>query len=78
MIPKLATNLLHLNVQRAAAAVQNGASSTLRNLQIQTTSTGGSLNWAGAGSSSSGWGSTGGAKFNAGSKFYQGYTVSHY
>jgi hypothetical protein len=76
MIPKLATNLLHLNVQRAAAAVQGGASTTLRNLQLQSTN-GGSLNWAGAGSSSSGWGSAGGAKYNAGSKFYQGYTVSH-
>ncbi|KAF8681192.1 Pentacotripeptide-repeat region of PRORP [Rhizoctonia solani] len=67
MIPKLATNLLHLNVQRAAAAVQNGA---LRSLQ--TTHHGGSLNWAGAGSSSSGWGSTGGAKYSG--KIYQGYT----
>ncbi|CAE6391291.1 unnamed protein product [Rhizoctonia solani] len=66
MIPKLATNLLHLNVQRAAAAVQNGA---LRSLQ---TNHGGSLNWAGAGSSSSGWGSTGGAKYSG--KIYQGYT----
>ncbi|KAG8702018.1 hypothetical protein FRC08_003750, partial [Ceratobasidium sp. 394] len=73
MIPKLATNLLHLNVQRAAAAVQNGASTTLRNLQHQSVN-GGSLNWAGAGSSSSGWGSAGGAKYSAGSKFYQGYT----
>ncbi|QRW01656.1 pentatricopeptide repeat-containing protein 5, mitochondrial [Ceratobasidium sp. AG-Ba] len=71
MIPKLATNLLH--IQRAAAAVQNGASSTLRNLQLQSANSG-SLNWAGAGSSSSGWSSTGGAKYNAGSKFYQGYT----
>ncbi|KAL5637090.1 hypothetical protein ACGC1H_000909 [Rhizoctonia solani] len=67
MLPKLATNLLHLNVQRAAAAVQNGA---LRSLQ--TTHHGGSLNWAGAGSSSSGWGSTGGAKYSG--KLYQGYT----
>ncbi|KAG8747450.1 hypothetical protein FRC10_001121 [Ceratobasidium sp. 414] len=73
MIPKLATNLLHLNVQRAAAAVQNGASTTLRNLQLQSVNSG-SLNWAGAGSSSSGWGSAGGAKYSAGSKFYQGYT----
>ncbi|KAJ1308464.1 hypothetical protein OPQ81_004168 [Rhizoctonia solani] len=67
MLPKLANNLLHLNVQRAAAAVQNGA---LRSLQ--TTHHGGSLNWAGAGSSSSGWGSTGGAKYSG--KIYQGYT----
>ncbi|KAH7343977.1 hypothetical protein B0J17DRAFT_644860 [Rhizoctonia solani] len=67
MLPKLATNLLHLNVQRAAAAVQNGA---LRSLQ--TTHHGGSINWAGAGSSSSGWGSTGGAKYSG--KLYQGYT----
>lgn len=66
MIPKLATNLLHHNVQRAAAAVQNGA---LRSLQSNS----GSLNWAGAGSSSSGWGSAGGAKY--GGKLYQGYTV---
>ncbi|KAG9103029.1 hypothetical protein FRC06_000430 [Ceratobasidium sp. 370] len=77
MIPKLATNLLHLNVQRAAAAVRDGASTTLRNLQLQSVN-GGSLNWAGAGSSSSGWGSAGGTKYSAGSKFYQGYTVSHH
>ncbi|KAG8689945.1 hypothetical protein FRC11_014753 [Ceratobasidium sp. 423] len=65
MLPKLATNLLH--IQRAAAVVQNGA---IRSLQ--TTHHGGSLNWAGAGSSSSGWGSTGGAKYSG--KLYQGYT----
>lgn len=79
MLPKVATHILH-QTSRAVTAVQN-QTGTIRNvLQLQTQSstpatTGG---WSGAGSSS--WGSSGagpgGAKYNAGSRFYSGYTVS--
>lgn len=84
MLPKVATHILH-HTSRAVTAVQNQTGYTIRNvLQLQTQSstpatTGGGLgSWNGAGSSS--WGSggagPGGAKYNAGSRFYSGYTVS--
>ena len=83
MLPKVATHILH-QTSRAVAAVQNQSGYTIRNvLQLQTqstpTTTGSGLgSWNGAGSSS--WGSSGagpgGAKYNAGSRFYSGYTVS--
>ncbi|KIM79469.1 hypothetical protein PILCRDRAFT_823366 [Piloderma croceum F 1598] len=82
MLPKVATHILH-QTSRAVTAVQNQTGYTIRNvLQLQTQSstpatTGGGLgSWSGAGSSS--WGSSGagpgGAKYNAGSRFYNGYT----
>jgi len=82
MLPKVATHILH-QTSRAVTAVQN---QTIRNvLQLQTQSstpatTGSGLGgWNGAGSSS--WGSSGagpgGAKYNAGSRFYNGYTVGN-
>jgi pentatricopeptide repeat protein len=83
MLPKVATHILH-QTSRAVAAVQNQSGYTIRNvLQLQTqstpTTTGSGIgSWNGAGSSS--WGSSGagpgGAKYNAGSRFYSGYTVS--
>lgn len=84
MLPKVATHILH-QTSRAVAAVQSQTGYTIRNvLQLQTQSstpatTGSGLGgWNGAGSSS--WGSSGagpgGAKYNAGSRFYNGYTVS--
>ena len=84
MLPKVATHILH-QTSRAVTAVQNQTGYTIRNvLQLQTQSstpatTGSGLgSWNGAGSSS--WGSSGagpgGAKYNAGSRFYNGYTVS--
>ena len=76
MLPKVA-NHLFLHTSRAVALVQN-QSGTLRSV-LQHQSSGSTASWgAGAGSS---WGSAGhgagpgGAKFNAGSKFYTGYTV---
>ncbi|EGO04192.1 hypothetical protein SERLA73DRAFT_44140 [Serpula lacrymans var. lacrymans S7.3] len=81
MLPKVA-NHIFLHTSRAVAAVQNQTSHTIRNvLQLQSssgpnTTTNGLNSWNGAGSSS--WGSNGagpgGAKFNAGSRFYNGYT----
>lgn len=83
MLPKVATTILH-HTSRAAAAVQN-QTHTLRNvLQLQSSSgpsasTGTLGPWNGPGSSSSNWGSNGpgpgGAKYNAGSRFHNGYTV---
>lgn len=78
MLPKVA-NHIFLHTSRAVAAVQNQTGQTLRNvLQLQTSTPGPPTTWTGAGSSS--WGSSGagpgGAKFNAGSRFYDGYTVS--
>ncbi|KZV87856.1 hypothetical protein EXIGLDRAFT_679534 [Exidia glandulosa HHB12029] len=62
MIPKVASHILH-HTSRAAAAVQAQTTQSIRNaLQHQGATT--------PGSSSSGWGSTGGAKHNAGGKFY--------
>lgn len=85
MLPKLATHILH-HTSRAAAAVQNQTGHTIRNvLQLQSSSapsnsTGTLGGWNGPGSSSSSWGNTGagpgGAKYNAGSRFHNGYTVS--
>ena len=82
MLPKVA-NHIFLHTSRAAAAVQNQTTQTIRNvLQLQTSSAPGSTptglsGWNATGSSS--WGSAGagpgGAKFNAGSRFYNGYTV---
>ncbi|KAF8632397.1 hypothetical protein AX17_004838 [Amanita inopinata Kibby_2008] len=85
MLPKVATHIIH-TTSRAAAAVHN-QTSTFRNvLQLQTSpgpSTSGTTNlgpWNGSGSS--GWGNhgpgtgtgAGGAKYNAGSRFYSGFT----
>lgn len=61
MIPKVASHILQ-HTSRAAAAVQAQTTHSIRNaLQLQSGT---------PGSSSSGWGSAGGAKQNAGSKFY--------
>ncbi|KAF8590270.1 hypothetical protein K439DRAFT_1403942 [Ramaria rubella] len=84
MLPKVATHIFH-HTTRAVAAVQNQTSQAIRNaLQYQPvtppSSAGGSTSvtqWGGV-SSSSGWGGgsagPGGAKYNAGSRFYTGYT----
>ncbi|KAI5989603.1 hypothetical protein EDC04DRAFT_2816208 [Pisolithus marmoratus] len=78
MLPKV-TSHLFLHTSRAVALVQN-QSGTLRNvLQHQSSgSTTSTVPWAtGTGSSWGGAGTgagPGGAKFNAGSKFYTGYT----
>ena len=74
MIPKVASHILH-HTSRAAAAVQAQTSQSIRNaLQYQSgqPSAANTLNpWASTpGSSSSGWGSAGNAKQNAGRKFY--------
>ena len=84
MLPKVATHILH-HTSRAAAAVQNQTTQTIRNvLQLQSspgpsTSTGTLSGWNGPGSSSSSWGNNGtgpgGTKHNAGSRFHNGYTV---
>ncbi|KAG1729087.1 uncharacterized protein EDB91DRAFT_1160171 [Suillus paluster] len=76
MLPKVA-NHIFLHTSRAVAAVQNQTGHTLRNvLQLQSSAPSAPTTWTGAGSSS--WGSNGagpgGAKFNAGSRFYNGYT----
>ncbi|KAG1888745.1 hypothetical protein F4604DRAFT_1714916 [Suillus subluteus] len=76
MLPKVA-NHIFLHTSRAVAAVQNQTGYTLRNvLQLQSSAPSAPTTWTGAGSSS--WGSNGagpgGAKFNAGSRFYNGYT----
>ncbi|KAH7098235.1 hypothetical protein BKA62DRAFT_832704 [Auriculariales sp. MPI-PUGE-AT-0066] len=71
MIPKVAAHILH-HTSRAAAAAQSQATQSLRNaLQFQSSGQQPLNSWSSApGSSSSGWGSTGGAKNNAGGKFY--------
>ena len=88
MIPKLASNLLHFNLQRVAAAVQTQTTQTLRNvLQFQpqaqaqaqsvapsTTAT--SLGWNAANGAAGTGAGPGGAKFNAGSGFYNAFQVS--
>jgi pentatricopeptide repeat protein len=82
MLPKVATHILH-TTSRAAASIQH-QSHTIRNVfQLQSSSgpssgTGNLAPWSGP--SSSNWGNngpgTGGAKYNAGSRFQNGYTVS--
>ncbi|THH04931.1 hypothetical protein EW145_g5167 [Phellinidium pouzarii] len=81
MLPKFASHVLH-HTQRAAATAQNYALRNVLGLQNQGAGTGASAaapggglnNWSNAASgSSSGWGSAGGAKYNTGSWFYQGY-----
>lgn len=80
MLPKVATHILH-HTSRAAATAHNYTFRNVLGLQSSTpsTSTGGLANWNGTGSSS--WGGhgagPGGAKYNTGSRFYNGYTVSH-
>jgi len=90
MIPKLASNLLHFNVQRVAAAVQTQTTQTLRNvLQFQpqaqaqaqsvapsSTTTSTSLGWNAANGAAGTGAGPGGAKFNAGSGFYNAFQVS--
>jgi hypothetical protein len=83
MIPKVAANLLHAS---KAAGPLPSLPAYLRNvLQLQgaaatpTTGAGASTSIGWGGATSSSWGGNagaGGAKFNAGSKFYAGYTVS--
>ncbi|KAI5119625.1 hypothetical protein M0805_007889 [Coniferiporia weirii] len=77
MLPKFASHVLH-HTQRAAATAQNYALRNVLGLQNQSggasTAPGSLNNWNNAASgSSSGWGSAGGAKYNTGSRFYQGY-----
>lgn len=82
MLPKVATHILH-QTSRAVTAAHTQTGQTLRNvIQLQTqsgtpatasTSLGG---WNGASSWGSGGAGPGGAKFNAGSRFYNGYTVN--
>jgi hypothetical protein len=80
MLPKVANQVLH-HTARAVASAQ-AAAPTLRNV-IQQTSTGQAgagqiTSWGTVGSSYSGAGAgAGGAKYHAGSRFYNGYTVSH-
>ncbi|KII96119.1 hypothetical protein PLICRDRAFT_35049 [Plicaturopsis crispa FD-325 SS-3] len=79
MLPKVATHILH-QTTRAAAAVQSQTHAIRNVLQLQSSgpsSSSGTIGgWNGAGSSS--WGSNGtgpgGAKYNAGSRYYAGYT----
>jgi hypothetical protein len=83
MLPKVANQVLH-HTARAVTSAQAAAAPTLRNV-LQQSSTGqassaGSITtWGTVGSSSySGAGAgAGGAKYHAGSRFYNGYTVSH-
>ena len=74
MLPKFASHVFH-HTQRAA---QNSALRNVLGLQNQGTasasSSGPLANWSNAASGSS-WGGAGGAKYNSGSRFYQGYTV---
>ncbi|KAL5530781.1 hypothetical protein ACEPAF_7039 [Sanghuangporus sanghuang] len=72
MLPKFASHVFH-HTQRAA---QNSALRNVLGLQNQGTasasSSGPLANWSNAASGSS-WGGAGGAKYNSGSRFYQGY-----
>lgn len=77
MLPKFASHVLHQTQRAAQAAAQNHAFRNVFGLQNQgaSSSSSGSLaNWGNVASGSS-WGSAGGAKYNSGSRFYQGYTV---
>ncbi|KAF9236399.1 hypothetical protein BU15DRAFT_50040 [Melanogaster broomeanus] len=67
MLPKVANHLL-LHTSRAVALVQN-QSGTLRNV-LQSGPAAGAGSWGSAGPGTG----PGGAKFNAGGKFYKGYT----
>lgn len=94
MIPKLASNLLHFNVQRVAAAVQTQTTQTLRNvLQFQPqaqaqaqaqaqsvaqNTTTTSLGWNAANGAAGTGAGPGGAKFNAGGGFYNAFQVSRF
>ncbi|KIK93846.1 hypothetical protein PAXRUDRAFT_828557 [Paxillus rubicundulus Ve08.2h10] len=68
MIPKVA-NHLFLHTSRAVALVQN-QSGALRNVLQSGPAAGAGSSWGSAGTGAG----PGGAKFNAGSKFYKGYT----
>ncbi|KZT50657.1 hypothetical protein CALCODRAFT_178070 [Calocera cornea HHB12733] len=79
MIPKLATHLLQLKSHgtHTLRAVLQSTTSTTTSSVTGVSSASYGLPWAGVGSSSSSWGGStgaGGAKFNAGSRFYAGYT----
>lgn len=86
MLPKIATHLFQ-HTSRVAAAVQNQTSQAIRNALQQVTPTGSTAGGTGltpyggvgAGSGWSGGSNAGpgGAKFNAGSRYYSGYTVSY-
>jgi len=83
MLPKIATHLFQ-HTSRVAAAVQNQTSQAIRNALQQVTPTGSTaggtgLTPYGSVGAGSGWGGgsnagPGGAKFNAGSRYYSGYT----
>lgn len=78
MLPKFASHVFHHTQRAAQAAAQNHALRNVLGLQNQgasTSSTGPLANWSNAASGSS-WGGAGGAKYNTGSRFYSGYTVS--
>ena len=79
MLPKFASHLLH-QTSRAAATAQNYALRNVLGLQNQSTTPGSLSNWTSTGSSS--WGGygtgAGGAKYNTGNRFYQGYSVRHF
>ena len=80
MLPKFASHVFHHTQRAAQAAAQNHALRNVLGLQNQGASASASstnplANWTNAASGSS-WGGAGGAKYNTGSRFYQGYTVS--
>ncbi|EJD00786.1 uncharacterized protein FOMMEDRAFT_125211 [Fomitiporia mediterranea MF3/22] len=78
MLPKFASHVFHHTQRAAQAAAQNHALRNVLGLQNQgatsASSSGPLSNWTNAASSGSSWGSAGGAKYNTGSRFYQGYT----
>ncbi|KAF7433545.1 hypothetical protein PC9H_005503 [Pleurotus ostreatus] len=75
MLPKVANHILH-QTTRAAAVVQSHSTHTIRNV-LRTDTTTNLPPWNGS-SSSSNWGNNGtgpgSAKYNAGSRFQNGYT----
>lgn len=77
MLPKFASHVLH-HTQRAAATAQNYALRNVLGLQNPSASPGSLSGWSNTGSSS--WGGygtgAGGAKYNAGSRFNQNFSVS--
>ena len=76
MLPKFASHVFHHTQRAAQAAAQNPALRNVLGLQNQAASgsSGGLGSWSNAASGSS-WGGAGGAKYNTGSRFYQGYNV---
>lgn len=76
MIPKVANHLLHQTARAAAATPAQSTSALWTALQSSSPSSSTALtSWSGVSSSYSGAGAgAGGAKYHAGSRFYQGYT----